>query len=125
MFDRYLTEGGFPGVQNRLNEDRIELLQSYVRDVVARDVAERLGREDIRLANQFALHGLRNTACELSVNQLVESFKELGFKIYWEKADPTPSSRRRPPWPPHAPANGRLAPSSPPWKRRASRKAPS
>ena len=24
LFDRYLTEGGFPGVQNRLNEDRIE-----------------------------------------------------------------------------------------------------
>lgn len=24
MFDRHLTEGGFPGVQNRLNEDRIE-----------------------------------------------------------------------------------------------------
>ncbi len=24
MFDRYLTEGGFPDVQNRLNEDRIE-----------------------------------------------------------------------------------------------------
>lgn len=87
LFDRYLTEGGFPGVQNRLNEDRIELLQSYVRDVVARDVAERLGREDIRIANQFALYGLRNTACEFSVNQLVESFKELGFKIYWEKAD--------------------------------------
>ena len=87
MFDRHLTEGGFPGVQNRLNEDRIELLQSYVRDVVARDVAERLGREDIRIANQFALYGLRNTACEFSVNQLVESFKELGFKIYWEKAD--------------------------------------
>ena len=77
----------FLGVQNRLNEDRIELLQSYVRDVVARDVAERLGREDIRIANQFALYGLRNTACESSVNQLVESFKELGFKIYWEKAD--------------------------------------
>lgn len=74
-------------MQNRLNEDRIELLQSYVRDVVARDVAERLGREDIRIANQFALYGLRNTACEFSVNQLVESFKELGFKIYWEKAD--------------------------------------
>ena len=24
MLDRYLTEGGFPDVQNRLNEDRIE-----------------------------------------------------------------------------------------------------
>lgn len=87
LFDRYLVEGGFPGVQGRLKEDRIEMLQSYVRDVVARDVAERLGREDIRLANQFALYGLRNTACEFSINQLVEGFKELGFKIYWEKAD--------------------------------------
>lgn len=87
LFDRYLVEGGFPGIQGRLPEDRIEILQSYVRDVVARDVAERLGREDIRLANQFALYGLRNTACEFSVNQLVENFKELGFKIYWEKAD--------------------------------------
>lgn len=62
-------------MQGRLNEDRIELLQSYVRDAVARDVAERLGREDIRLANQFALYGLRNTACEFSVNQLVETSK--------------------------------------------------
>ncbi len=87
LFDRYLTEGGFLECRIASTEDRIERLQSYVRDVVARDVAERLGREDIRIANQFALYGLRNTACEFSVNQLVESFKELGFKIYWEKAD--------------------------------------
>lgn len=87
LLDRYLVEGGFPGIQGRLNEDRIEILQGYVRDVVARDVAERLGREDIRLANQFALYGLRNTACEFSINQLVDGFRELGFKVYWEKAD--------------------------------------
>ena len=87
LFDRYLVEGGFPGVQGRLEEDRIELLQSYVRDVVARDVAERYGREDIRLANQFALYGLRNSACELSINGLVEALKEQGFTVYWEKAD--------------------------------------
>ncbi|WP_165062803.1 ATP-binding protein [Adlercreutzia sp. ZJ154] len=86
MFDRYLTEGGFPGVQNKRAEDRIELLQGYVRDVVARDVADRFGREDIRLANQFALYGLRNTACEFSINGLVEAMKELGYKMYWEKA---------------------------------------
>ena len=78
---------GFPGIQGLGDEDRIELLQSYVRDVVARDVAERFGREDIRLANQFALYGLRNSACELSVNSLVESLKSQGFKIYWEKAN--------------------------------------
>lgn len=87
LFDAYLLEGGFPGVQGRSPEDRIELLQSYVRDVVARDVAERFGREDIRLANQFALFGLRNTACELSINNLVDDLREQGFKIYWERAN--------------------------------------
>lgn len=64
LFDRYLTEGGFPGVQNRLNEDRIELLQSYVRDVVARDRGRTLGprghpdRQPIRPVRP-AQHGLR------------------------------------------------------------------
>lgn len=87
LFERYLVEGGFPGIQGRPAEDRIELLQSYVRDVVARDVAERFGRQDIRLANRFALYGLRNTACEFSINGLTETLKEQGFKIYWDKAD--------------------------------------
>ena len=32
MFDRHLTEGGFPGVQNRLNEDRIETCLLYTSD---------------------------------------------------------------------------------------------
>ncbi len=87
LFDRFLVEGGFPGVQNLVEEDRIEVLQSYVRDVVARDVSEYFGREDISLAHQFALYALRNTACELSVNGLVERMRALGYKIYWEKAD--------------------------------------
>lgn len=87
MFNRYLIEGGFPGVQGKRAEDRVEILQGYVRDVVARDVADRFGREDIRLANQFALYGLRNTACEFSTNGLVEVMKGLGYKIYWEKAN--------------------------------------
>lgn len=87
LFERYLVEGGFPGVQSAPEEDRIEILQSYVRDVVARDVADRFGREDIRLANRFALYGLRNSACEFSVNALVDELKHQGFTIYWEKAD--------------------------------------
>lgn len=87
LLDRYLVEGGFPGVQKLVPEDRIEVLQSYVRDVVARDVGERFGREDISLAHQFALFGLRNTGCELSVNGLVERMRQLGHKLYWNKAD--------------------------------------
>lgn len=86
-FDRYLVEGGFPGVQRLVPEDRIEVLQGYVRDVVARDVVERYGREELSLANQIALYGLRKTACELSVNNLSEQLTALGFKAHWKRVN--------------------------------------
>lgn len=86
-YDDYLLVGGFPAVQRMSSFDRIEVLQGYVRDVVARDVAERSGREDVSLAMQIALYGLRNTACEFSVNELSERLNELGYKSYWQKAN--------------------------------------
>lgn len=85
-FDRYLIEGGFPGVQQLSETGRIDMLQSYMRDVVARDVAERLGRGDIALANQIALYTLRNTGCELSINKLTAQLAQVGYKLYWNKA---------------------------------------
>lgn len=87
LYDRYLVEGGFPGVQRLQPTERIDILQGYVRDVVSRDVAERFGREDITLANQYALYALRNTACELSINNLTEELQKAGFKAYWEKTN--------------------------------------
>lgn len=83
-FDRYLVEGGFPGVQTLDRGQRILLLQSYMRDVVARDVVERYRRIDIDLANQVALFCLRNTGCELSINNLVESLRAVGYRTSWE-----------------------------------------
>lgn len=82
-FDRYLIEGGFPGVQKLSHGQRILMLQSYMRDVVARDVVERYRRIDIDLANQVALFGLRNTGCELSVNNLVTSLRSVGYRTSW------------------------------------------
>ena len=84
-FDRYLEEGGFPGVQNLDGGSRIQVLQSYMRDVVARDVVERSARTDISLANQVGLFCLRNTGCELSINNLVDSLKSIGYRTSWEK----------------------------------------
>ena len=83
-FDRYLIEGGFPGVQRLSSAQRILMLQSYMRDVVARDVVERYRRIDIDLANQVALFGLRNTGCDLSVNNLVGSLRAVGYRTSWE-----------------------------------------
>lgn len=85
-FDRYLIDGGFPGVQSLPSAGRIDMLQSYMRDVVARDVAERLGRGDITLANQIALFALRNTGCEMSVSKLTAQLEQVGYKLYWNKA---------------------------------------
>ena len=83
-YDRFLVEGGFPGVQALPAGDRIQVLQGYMRDVVARDVVERCRRIDIALANQIALFALRNTGCELSINNLTESLKRVGYRTSWE-----------------------------------------
>ena len=84
-YDRFLVEGGFPGVQQLSDGSRIQVLQSYLRDVVARDVMERSARTDIALANQIGLFCLRNTGCDLSVNNLVEGLKAIGYRTSWEK----------------------------------------
>lgn len=85
LFDRYLVTGGFPGIQGDSAPTRIEVLQGYVRDVVARDVADRLSRPSIPLANQMALLILRNTSCEMSVNGIMQTLKDAGNTIGWER----------------------------------------
>ena len=86
-YDEYLIKGGFPGVQTARTEDRIEILQGYVRDVIARDITERAGQRDASLAMQLALFALRDTACELSTNELVGRLVDTGHKAYWGKVD--------------------------------------
>lgn len=87
LYDEYLVTGGFPDVQHDPAPVRREILQGYVRDVVARDVAERLARPSIPLATQLALLVLRNTSNETSVNSLVSTLRAAGFRIGWERAD--------------------------------------
>lgn len=87
LYDRYLVVGGFPDVQNDPAPVRREVLQGYVRDVVARDVAEKLARPSIPLATQLALLILRNTSNETSVNSLVSTLRGAGFRIGWERAE--------------------------------------
>lgn len=87
LFDRFMEEGGFPGIQGMTHHEQVEILQGYVRESVASAVSSQLGCGDIRLANLFALFGLRSSAQSFSLNLIVEQFRTLGFKIYWEKAD--------------------------------------
>lgn len=83
-YDRYLIQGGFPGVQLLDAPTRTMMLQSYVRDVVARDIVERSSRLDMTMASQMALFALRDTACEFSVNRLFNMLHEVGYRTSWE-----------------------------------------
>lgn len=87
LYDSFLVVGGFPDVQADPAPVRREILQGYVRDVVARDVGERLARPSIPLATQLALLVLRNTSNETSVNSLVSTLRDAGFRIGWERAE--------------------------------------
>lgn len=87
LFVRFLDEGGFPGIQRLSREEQVSRLQDLVQSIVLHDVASQLGRNDAQLAKLFALHGLRESARELSLNLLVERLREQGFKVYWEKAN--------------------------------------
>lgn len=89
LFDRFLLEGGFPGVQRLSLGARISMLQSYMRDVVARDVVDRYPRVGISLATQVALFCLRNTGCDLSVNRLVDGLRAAGYRTSWETINET------------------------------------
>lgn len=79
-YDRYLIQGGFPGVQALDAPARTLMLQSYVRDVMARDVVERSSRLDVTIATQMALFALRDTACDFSVNRLLEMLRRVGYR---------------------------------------------
>ncbi|RRF96621.1 MAG: ATP-binding protein [Coriobacteriaceae bacterium] len=83
-YDRYLIEGGFPGVQALDAPTRTLMLQSYVRDVIARDVVERSTRLDVTIATQMALFALRDTACDFSVNRLLDMLRRVGYHTSWD-----------------------------------------
>lgn len=74
----------FPGVQLLNAPTRTLMLQSYVRDVIARDIVERSSRLDVTIATQMAFFVLRDTACEFSVNRLLEMLRKVDYRTSWE-----------------------------------------
>jgi len=74
----------FPGVQLLDAPTRTLMLQSYVRDVIARDIVERSSRLDVTIATQMVLFVLRDTACEFSVNRLLEMLRKVDYRTSWE-----------------------------------------
>ena len=85
-FDDYLIRGGFPAVQSVAPLTRTQMLQAYAEQVVTRDVIERFGTVQYRVARRFARTALRSTGLSFSVNKQVKTLRSLGISIATENA---------------------------------------
>lgn len=77
-FDRYLTVGGFPEVQDD-EEHRQRILQSYLDATILRDVLERHTLANAPLLRAVVRRLLRSAGSKISVHALSQDLKSLGF----------------------------------------------
>lgn len=77
----YLQKGGFPEVLAATDWVRREILQSYIRVVLYRDVAERYAISNLSLLGKWLVHCLQNPASHLSINKVYGHFKSLGLQV--------------------------------------------
>lgn len=85
-FSDFLDIGGFPAVQAMTPVERTRMLQAYAEQVVTRDVLERFGTVQYRVARRFARSALRSTGLSFSVNKQVKAMRSLGISVGTEKA---------------------------------------
>ena len=85
-FGEYLARGGFPAVQSMAPLTRTQMLQTYAEQIVTRDVIERFGTVQYRVARRLARTALRSTGMTFSVNKQVKVLRSMGISVATEKA---------------------------------------
>ena len=84
-FGRYLTRGGFPGVQDLDDPERMQVLQSYVQLTVSRDVVERRGYPNAAFVRNLARSVVASTARDFSISRVHNQGKSAGYSPGREK----------------------------------------
>ena len=86
MLNRYLLQGGFPGLLDADERDRIELLQTYWDTMVLRDVIEAHPKEKISISvfSWFSQGLLARTGCPFSVRSMAKGMREAGLSFSTE-----------------------------------------
>jgi predicted AAA+ superfamily ATPase len=80
-YDRYLDEGGFPGVQSLIPMDRRRLLQDYVELVTFRDVVERWEVGNLVALRWMVQQLMSSFSRHFSVNRMLKDLKSQGVKV--------------------------------------------
>lgn len=83
LFDRYLSQGGFPGLLNLDQSLHIELLQSYWDTMLIKDIIEGHPKDKINITTfiAFSQAMIDRVACPMTINKIKNNFKELGLKF--------------------------------------------
>lgn len=77
----YLRRGGFPGVQELKEHQRIQVLQSYVELVILRDIMERHGLGNLQAIRGFVMFLLQSSAGLVSVNKVYRDLSSRGIRV--------------------------------------------
>lgn len=77
----YLRRGGFPAVQGLPEQQRVQILQSYVDLVILRDVIERHGLGNPHAVRTFTLSLLQASGSLASVNKLYRDLRSRGVQV--------------------------------------------
>jgi len=86
MFDRYLHQGGFPGLLDLDPALHVELLQNYWETMLLRDVVEAHPHENIRFStlSYFAQALASRVACPMTVRGIGVGMTEAGLQVSGE-----------------------------------------
>ncbi len=76
---QYLIQGGFPGIQQLDDNERINVLQSYAQFTVARDVVERHGFSNAAYAQNLARIALASSGKDFSISKIDKMGKSAGY----------------------------------------------
>lgn len=84
-FMRYLTHGGFPGVRELGDAERVQVLQGYVQLTVSRDIVERRGYPNAVFVRSLARSVVASTARDFSISRAHNQGKSSGYSPGREK----------------------------------------
>lgn len=75
----YLVQGGFPGVQQLSDNERVAALQSYAQFTVSRDVVERYGFSNAAYAQNLARISIASSGRDFSISKIDSLGKNAGY----------------------------------------------
>lgn len=81
LLGEYLARGGFPATLGLPRSEALLVLQGYAGQTVARDIVEREGLANTRVAQAFARQCIASSSREVSLNKTAQRFKSMGLRV--------------------------------------------